>query len=81
MAAQARLVTGSPDVLALFRRDPFNGHPPALVRTVKWQFWFTSPELKRRTGAWWTREFLGEFAGGVSRDAQGRVSFTPPAGE
>jgi hypothetical protein len=81
VAAQARLVTGSDEVLALFRRDPFKGHPPALVRTVRWQYWFTSPEAKRKTGAWWTREFLGEFAGVVSRDAQGRVTFTPPAGE
>jgi lipase maturation factor 1 len=81
VAAQARLVTGSDEVIALFRRDPFKGHPPALVRTVRWQYWFTSPAAKRKTGAWWTREFLGEFAGVVSRDAQGRVTFTPPAGE
>jgi lipase maturation factor 1 len=81
VATQARLVTGSDDVLALFRRDPFKGHPPALVRTVRWQYWFTSPAAKRKTGAWWTREFLGEFAGVVSRDAQGRVTFTPAAGE
>lgn len=81
VAAQARLVTGSDEVLALFRRDPFNGHPPAMVRTVRWQYWFTSAAAKRKTGAWWTREFLGEFAGVVSRDAQGRVTFTPPAAE
>lgn len=81
VAAQARLVTGSDEVIALFRSDPFKGHPPALVRTVRWQYWFTSAEAKRRTGAWWTREFLGEFAGVVSRDAEGRVTFTPPAGE
>jgi hypothetical protein len=81
VAAQARLVTGSKEVLALFRRDPFNGHPPALVRTVRWQYWFTSPAAKAKTGAWWTRELLGEFAGVVSRDSLGRVTFTPPAGE
>ena len=81
VATQARLVTGSDEVLSLFRRDPFNGHPPALVRTVRWQYWFTSPAAKRKTGAWWTREFLGEFAGVVARDAQGRVTFTPAAGE
>lgn len=81
VAAQARLVTGSDAVLALFRSDPFKGHPPTMVRTVRWQYWFTSPATKRKTGAWWTREFLGEFAGVVSRDAQGRVAFTPAPGE
>jgi lipase maturation factor 1 len=81
VAAQARLVEGSDEVLSLFRRDPFNGHPPPMVRTVRWQYWFTSPAAKRKTGAWWTREFLGEFAGVVSRDSTGRVVFTPPAGE
>ncbi|HMA01795.1 MAG TPA: lipase maturation factor family protein [Gemmatimonadaceae bacterium] len=81
VAAQARLATGSKEVLSLFRRDPFNGHPPAMVRTVRWQYWFTSPAARRKTGAWWTREYLGEFAGVVSRDTSGRLTFTPPGGE
>lgn len=81
VAAQARLVEGSDEVISLFRRDPFNGHPPAMVRTVRWQHWFTSQVAKRKTGAWWTREYLGEFAGVVSRQADGRVVFTPAGGE
>jgi len=81
VAAQARLAMGSKEVLSLFRRDPFHGHPPVLVRTVRWQYWFTSPAVKRKTGAWWTREYLGEFAGVVSRDSLGRVTFTPASGE
>jgi hypothetical protein len=81
VAAQARLATGSKEVLSLFRRDPFNGHPPSMVRTVRWQYWFTSPAAKRSTGAWWTRQYLGEFAGVVSRDSLGRVTFTPAIGE
>ncbi|MEP7066699.1 MAG: lipase maturation factor family protein [Gemmatimonadota bacterium] len=81
VAAQAQLVAGSREVMSLFRSDPFNGHPPAMVRTVRWQYWFTSAAARRKTGAWWTREFLGEFAGVVSRDAEGRVVFTPAGGE
>jgi hypothetical protein len=81
VAAEARLVEGSSEVLSLFRSDPFKGHPPALVRTVRWQYWFTSSAAKRKTGAWWTREPLGDFAGVVSRDAEGRVVFTPASGE
>jgi hypothetical protein len=63
--AQQRLVEGSPSVLRLFRSDPFGGHPPALVRTVLWQYWFTDPATKRRTGAWWRRQELGPFTGVV----------------
>ncbi|HEV7993896.1 MAG TPA: lipase maturation factor family protein [Gemmatimonadaceae bacterium] len=69
--AQERLVEGSPSVLRLFRRDPFEGKPPALVRTVLWQYWFTDLATKRRTGAWWRRKELGVFTGvvGVPRDS------------
>jgi hypothetical protein len=78
VSAQARLVQGSDEVLSLFRRDPFAGHPPAMVRTVKWQYWFTDAATKRATGAWWRREDLGVFAGVVSRNATGNVEFAPP---
>ncbi|MBK5188925.1 MAG: lipase maturation factor family protein, partial [Gemmatimonadaceae bacterium] len=76
IAAQARLAEGSGAVLSLFRRDPFGGKPPPLVRTVRWQYWFTDAATKRATGAWWRREYLGEFAGVVSRDADGKLTFT-----
>ena len=79
VATQARLVQGSDEVLSLFRKDPFGGHPPVMVRTVKWQYWFTDAATKRATGAWWRREELGVFAGAVSRDARGNVEFAPAA--
>lgn len=81
VAAQARLVDGSDDVLSLFRSDPFGGHPPALVRTVLWQYWFTDAPTKRATGAWWRREYLGVFTGVVSRESDGRVVFSPSTPE
>jgi hypothetical protein len=65
VAAQQRLVEGSPSVLRLFRFDPFDGKPPALVRTVLWQYWFTDLATKRATGAWWRRRELGPFSGVV----------------
>lgn len=61
MLAQKRLLEGSSSVLELFRKDPFNGKPPRMVRTVLWQYWFTSLEEKRRTGNWWRRRELGPF--------------------
>jgi hypothetical protein len=71
--AQARLVEGSPSVLALFRRDPFSGTPPPEVRTVLWQYWFTDWDTHRKTGAWWRRKQLGLFAGTVTRQPDGRL--------
>lgn len=71
VAAQQRLVDGSPGVLALFRDDPFHGRPPAMVRTVVYQYWFTDLKTKRRTGMWWRRRKLGPFTGTLSRAADG----------
>jgi hypothetical protein len=70
--AQERLLEGSPAVLALFRANPFPEGPPVAVRTVLWQYWFTDPATKRRTGAWWRREELGPFTGTLTRDSTGR---------
>jgi hypothetical protein len=61
---EERLREGSPDVLALFRRDPFHGRPPQAVRTVLWQYWFTDRATRRATGAWWRRESLGLWGPG-----------------
>jgi hypothetical protein len=63
--AQQRLLENSPSVLRLFRANPFADKPPVLVRTVRWQYWFTDLETKRRTGAWWRRKELGMFTGAV----------------
>jgi hypothetical protein len=65
--AEMRLLEGSPQVLHLFAKDPFDGTPPAYVRAVKWQYWFTTPEEKRQTGAWWRRELLGLYAPALQR--------------
>jgi hypothetical protein len=61
MRTQERLLEGSKPVLALFRNDPFHGRPPAMVRTMLSQYWFTDMATRRATGAWWRRQDLGEF--------------------
>jgi hypothetical protein len=71
--AQQRLIEGSPSVLSLFRRDPFNGTPPTQVKTVLWQYWFTDWKTKRETGAWWRRQELGPFSGTLTKGADGRM--------
>jgi hypothetical protein len=73
---QQRLLESSPEVLALFRENPFPDGPPIAVRSVLWRYWFTDLETKRATGAWWNRELIGPFAGTVSRDADGRMTLS-----
>ena len=70
---EVRLLEGSRDVLALFRRDPFAGKPPRQVRAVLWQYWFTDPATKRRTGAWWRREEHGLYASALERTEAGTI--------
>lgn len=78
--AQERLVEGSPAVLSLFRRDPFGGKPPTMVRTIIWQYWFTDLATKRQTGAWWRRAEIGSFSGVVTRQPNGDMIFQPSTG-
>jgi hypothetical protein len=72
---QLLLMKGDEDVLALFARDPFGGAHPNAVRAVYWQYWFTTPEEKRKTGAWWRREYLGEYSPIAVREPDGTLSF------
>jgi hypothetical protein len=64
----ARLLEGSPSVLALLARDPFAGHPPRYLRGVLYQYHFASIDEHRRDGVWWTRERLGEYSPVLSLD-------------
>jgi hypothetical protein len=74
--AQQRLMERSPDVLALFRFDPFRGAAPIAVRTVLWQYWFTDAATKRATGRWWDRRLLGPFSGVLTRGPDGRLTLS-----
>ncbi len=76
--AQLRLLEGSPDVLALFRADPFRGARPTAVRTVLWRYRFTTIAERRATGRWWARECVGPWSGTLARDSTGAVVFAPP---
>src|SRR5215813_5819037 len=62
LSTEVRLLEGSPEVLRLFGANPFPDEPPAWVRAVKWQYWFTTPEEKRATGAYWRRVEVGLYA-------------------
>jgi lipase maturation factor 1 len=75
-----RLLDGSPDVLALLERNPFPDHPPRFVRAVLYEYHFTDPAERSRTGAWWRRERLGLYCPVLSRrDEAGAANEAPPA--
>jgi hypothetical protein len=69
---EERLLGNDPDVLTLFKGNPFAQAPPKLVRAVLWQYWFTSIEEKRRTGNWWRSQFLGLYAPEIARAPDGK---------
>ncbi|MDI1443544.1 lipase maturation factor family protein [Polyangium sp. 6x1] len=57
----ARLLAGSPEVLALLQRCPFPDRPPRYVRAVLYEYRMTDVATRRRTGMWWERERLGLY--------------------
>jgi hypothetical protein len=67
---ELRLLEASPTVLQLFAGNPFPDGPPAWVRAVRWQYWFTTPEEKRATGAYWKREELGLYAPALRKEGE-----------
>jgi len=72
--AEIRLLEASPDVLALFARNPFPAGPPQQIRAVIWQYWFTDWKERRAVGAWWKRQFLGLYAPQIEREPDGRIA-------
>jgi hypothetical protein len=65
----ARLLEGSPDVLRLLDRDPFDGRPPRYVRGVLYRYRFSNRAAARTDGTWWTRERIGGYSPAMSLDS------------
>lgn len=55
LAVCEHLLRGTPDVLALFGRNPFPAAPPPLVRVVRYEYRFTDPATRAASGHWWSR--------------------------
>jgi hypothetical protein len=73
---EERLLRNDGDVLSLFAGNPFASAPPRQIRVMLWQYWFTTLPEKRRTGAWWNRKLLGEYAPGLERLPDGQIVFS-----
>jgi len=61
MNFMVRLLQGSPEVLALLKKNPFPDQPPRRLRAVLYEYRFTDIATRRRTGAWWHREQKGLY--------------------
>lgn len=60
-----RLLTGSPAVTKLLEPPPFP-HPPRYLRALLYDYRFTTPAERSRTGAVWERTLRGVWFGPVS---------------
>ena len=47
--------------LRLLARDPFAGQRPRFVRALLYLYRFTTPAERRASGAWWSRELVGDY--------------------
>lgn len=70
---EARLLLQSPSVLHLFAGNPFPSGPK-YVRTVLWQYRFSTPQEKHAQGLWWTRKPIGFYAPPLQRTPDGHVA-------
>jgi hypothetical protein len=67
----AKLLEGDRDVISLLRRNPFPQKPPRYVRALLYEYHFTSPDERKRSGAWWKRTLTGPYFPAVSLDNPG----------
>jgi hypothetical protein len=63
----ARLLEGEPAVLHLLDKPPF-ASPPKYMRAQLYDYWFTTPAERRKTGAIWNRRFEREYLPAISLD-------------
>lgn len=61
-----KLLEGDKKTLKLLRYNPFPDAPPKFIRAKYYLYKFTTPEERRKTGAWWKREFVAEYVPPIS---------------
>jgi len=65
-ALVTRLLRGDDEVEQLLERNPFPDSPPRYIRARLYDYRFTTPEERRRTGDWWKRVAEGQYLAPVS---------------
>jgi hypothetical protein len=64
-----KLLEADRPTLSLLKRDPFHGERPRFIRALLYEYHFTSPEERARSGAWWTRKYAGSYLPPVSLES------------
>ncbi len=64
----AKLLQGDRATLGLLRSNPFPGQPPRYVRAQLYEYHFTTPEERRKTGMIWKRALVRPYFPPVSLD-------------
>lgn len=73
-----RLLEGAPEVLALFEENPFADAPPVQVRALLYDYRYTTPAERARSGAWWARREIGLYFPPVGLPRAGVQRAAPP---
>jgi hypothetical protein len=66
-----KLLEGDRPTLSLLRTNPFPSRPPRYVRALLYEYHFTNPAERARTGQWWKRTLVGPYFPPVSLDTPG----------
>jgi Lipase maturation factor len=62
----AKLLEGDKDTLSLLHSNPFPNKPPRYVRAELYEYHFTNPDERKRTGQWWKRRLAAPYFPTVS---------------
>lgn len=62
-----RLLQGSKEVLDLLKENPFPESPPKYLRAERYRFHFHSIHEWRKTGKFWTKEYIGPYLPVIER--------------
>ena len=73
-----QILGGNPDVIGLFRRNPFPDERPTLLRTLVFKFTLVDWATHRETGKYWRKEFAGDYIMPLQLTPDGKVTELPP---
>ncbi|MBC7365639.1 MAG: lipase maturation factor family protein [Undibacterium sp.] len=70
----SHLLTRNPDVMRLFRTDPFPDRPPTIIRMRGYRLTFTDLDTYRRTGRFWHKELVGDYLPALWQNERGEIA-------
>lgn len=56
------LLKGTPEVVRLLRKNPFEEKPPRYIRAMTYEYVFSTPEEKKKFGWWWRRMPVEQYS-------------------